>query len=123
MTFAEQGKDMPLSSRSVDIACCHKAVSSVPRAKHTKGKHPSQASSFGTTEEIVWKSYKVLIRDAYIGSTRLYRTFSYYPIKIGDHVTIGEGTIVQAATIGSFVTIGKNCVIVSLLHGAMMTEV
>ncbi|KAG9320130.1 hypothetical protein KVV02_007043 [Mortierella alpina] len=38
-------------------------------------------------------------------------TFSYYPIKIGDHVTIGEGTIVQAATIGSFVTIGKNCVI------------
>ena len=42
-----------------------------------------------------------------------YRVFSYYPIKIGDHVTIGEGSIVQAATIGSFVTIGKNCVIVS----------
>ncbi|KAF9306170.1 hypothetical protein BGZ74_007372 [Mortierella antarctica] len=37
--------------------------------------------------------------------------FSYYPMKIGDHVTIGEGTIVQAATIGSFVKIGKNCVI------------
>lgn len=33
-------------------------------------------------------------------------------MKIGDHVTIGEGTIVQAATIGSFVKIGKNCVIV-----------
>ncbi|KAF9212252.1 Dynactin subunit 5 [Podila verticillata] len=32
-------------------------------------------------------------------------------MKIGDHVTIGEGTIVQAATIGSFVKIGKNCVI------------
>ncbi|KAF8945225.1 hypothetical protein BGZ52_009861, partial [Haplosporangium bisporale] len=39
------------------------------------------------------------------------RVFSYYPMKIGDHVTIGEGTIVQAATIGSFVKIGKNCVI------------
>lgn len=38
--------------------------------------------------------------------------FSYYPMKIGDHVTIGEGSIVQAATIGSYVTIGKNCVIV-----------
>ncbi|KAJ2959783.1 hypothetical protein NQZ79_g4755 [Umbelopsis isabellina] len=37
--------------------------------------------------------------------------FSYYPMKIGDHVTIGEGSIVQAATIGSYVTIGKNCVI------------
>lgn len=34
-------------------------------------------------------------------------------MKIGDHVIIGEGTIVQAATIGSFVSIGKNCVIVS----------
>jgi len=44
--------------------------------------------------------------------------FSYYPMKIGDHVTIGEGTIVQAATIGSFVSIGKNCVIVSLSFNA-----
>ena len=34
-------------------------------------------------------------------------------MKIGDHVTIGEGSIVEAATIGSFVHIGKNCVIVS----------
>src|SRR4051812_16303041 len=33
-------------------------------------------------------------------------------MKIGDHVTIGENTIVEAATIGSFVHIGKNCVIV-----------
>lgn len=41
------------------------------------------------------------------------RSFSYYPMKIGDHVTIGEGTIVQAASIGSYVHIGKNCVIVS----------
>jgi dynactin 5 len=32
-------------------------------------------------------------------------------MKIGDHVTIGEGSIVEAATIGSFVHIGKNCVI------------
>lgn len=38
-------------------------------------------------------------------------TFSYYPMKIGDHVSIGEGSIVEAATIGSFVHIGKNCVI------------
>ncbi|OLL23188.1 Dynactin subunit 5 [Neolecta irregularis DAH-3] len=37
--------------------------------------------------------------------------FSYYPMKIGDHVHIGQGSTVEAATIGSFVKIGKNCVI------------
>ncbi|KAJ2400738.1 hypothetical protein GGI23_001850 [Coemansia sp. RSA 2559] len=37
--------------------------------------------------------------------------FSYYPLKIGDHVDIGENTIVEAASIGSFVKIGKNCII------------
>ncbi|RKP10323.1 trimeric LpxA-like protein [Thamnocephalis sphaerospora] len=43
---------------------------------------------------------------------KVYRgAFNYYPIKIGDHVVIGEGTIVEAASIGSFVYIGKNCVI------------
>jgi serine acetyltransferase len=33
-------------------------------------------------------------------------------MKIGDHVHIGAGTVVEAATIGNHVEIGKNCVIV-----------
>lgn len=37
---------------------------------------------------------------------------NYYPVKIGDFVTIGAGSIVEAAVIGNFVEIGKNCVIV-----------
>lgn len=41
--------------------------------------------------------------------------FNYYPMKIGDHVHIGSGSVVEAATIGNHVEIGKNCVIVSLL--------
>ncbi|KAG9074324.1 hypothetical protein FS749_014134 [Ceratobasidium sp. UAMH 11750] len=32
-------------------------------------------------------------------------------MKIGDHVHIGAGTVVEAATIGNHVEIGKNCVI------------
>ena len=40
-------------------------------------------------------------------------------MKIGDHVTIGEGSIVEAATIGSFVHIGKNCVIVRIYYYKM----
>jgi len=37
--------------------------------------------------------------------------FSYYPMKIGDHVSIGTNSIVEAAQIGSMVEIGKNCII------------
>ncbi|KAG0635604.1 trimeric LpxA-like protein [Tuber brumale] len=41
----------------------------------------------------------------------LCRTFSYYPMKIGDHVFVGEGSVVEAALIGSYVHIAKDCVI------------
>ncbi|KAG5519689.1 hypothetical protein PMAC_001845 [Pneumocystis sp. 'macacae'] len=37
--------------------------------------------------------------------------FSYYPLKIGDFVQIGEGSMIEAASIGSYVKIGKQCVI------------
>ncbi|KAH8147524.1 uncharacterized protein LAJ45_08351 [Morchella importuna] len=37
--------------------------------------------------------------------------YSYYPMKIGDHVFVGEGSVVEAALIGSYVHISKDCVI------------
>ena len=40
------------------------------------------------------------------------RMFSYYPMKLGDLVTIGAGSVVEAATIGNGVEIGKGCIIV-----------
>ncbi|KDN41781.1 dynactin, subunit p25 [Tilletiaria anomala UBC 951] len=44
-----------------------------------------------------------------------YRTlkgvFSYYTLKLGDHVRIGPGSVVQAGVIGSNVDIGKDCII------------
>lgn len=36
---------------------------------------------------------------------------AFLPMSIGDHVFIGEDTVVNAASIGSYVFIGKNCVI------------
>lgn len=39
---------------------------------------------------------------------------AFFPLHIGDHVFIGEGSIVNAAVVGSYVYIGKNCVIVSI---------
>ncbi|KAI9136433.1 trimeric LpxA-like protein [Paraphysoderma sedebokerense] len=53
-------------------------------------------------------SQKSVIRPPY----KTYKgQFTYYPMKIGDHVYIGPSSIVQAASIGSYVHIGKNCVI------------
>lgn len=38
-----------------------------------------------------------------------------YNVKIGDYVEIGNESVVEAVSIGSFVRIGKRCVIVSLV--------
>jgi dynactin-5 len=34
---------------------------------------------------------------------------------MGDHVFVGERSVVSAAVVGSYVYIGKNCVIVSII--------
>jgi len=36
---------------------------------------------------------------------------AFFPLHIGDHVMIGEGTVVNAAQVGSYVNIGRNVVI------------
>ena len=40
---------------------------------------------------------------------------AFFPLHIGDHVFVGEDSVINAAQIGSYVHIGKNCVIVSKL--------
>jgi dynactin-5 len=42
------------------------------------------------------------------------RTFSFYPVKLGDYVTIGAGSVVEAASVGNMVQIGRDCVVGSL---------
>lgn len=41
---------------------------------------------------------------------------AYFALNIGDHVYIGEKTVVNAGIIGSYVYIGKNCVIGRRCH-------
>ncbi|WEW59148.1 hypothetical protein PRK78_004617 [Emydomyces testavorans] len=44
--------------------------------------------------------------------SRLHRgVHSYYPLKIGDHVFIGERSVIEAATIGNHVHVGKDAVV------------
>lgn len=40
---------------------------------------------------------------------------AFFPLHIGDHVFIGENSVISAASIGSYVYIGKNVVIVRKL--------
>jgi carbonic anhydrase/acetyltransferase-like protein (isoleucine patch superfamily) len=37
---------------------------------------------------------------------------AFFPLQIGDHVFIGEGSIINAAVVNSYVYIGKDVVIV-----------
>lgn len=38
-------------------------------------------------------------------------TITYTPLKIGDHVFIGESSVIEASSIGDHVVIGKGCVV------------
>lgn len=40
--------------------------------------------------------------------------FNYYPMKIGNQVRIGSGSLVESASLGNGVSIGRDCIIVSL---------
>lgn len=37
--------------------------------------------------------------------------YAFFGMQIGDHVFIGENSVINASSVGSFVHIGKNCVI------------
>ncbi|KAL5612166.1 hypothetical protein BROUX41_000290 [Berkeleyomyces rouxiae] len=40
--------------------------------------------------------------------------FSYVPLRLGDHVFVGQGSVIEAAVVGSHVHIGSNVVIGTL---------
>ncbi|KAE8146366.1 trimeric LpxA-like protein [Aspergillus avenaceus] len=47
--------------------------------------------------------------------SRLHRgVHSFYPLKIGDHVFVGERAVVEAASVGNHVHVGKDAVIGSM---------
>ncbi|XP_003739899.1 dynactin subunit 5 [Galendromus occidentalis] len=53
-------------------------------------------------------SKHVVIRPPY---KKISKGLTFFPQQIGDHVFIGEGSVISAQSIGSYVHIGKNCVI------------
>lgn len=61
----------------------------------------------------IYKGYPptTILETSTIGILMFDSTFSHYPLKIGDHVFIGQRSVVEAALIGSNVHIAADCVI------------
>lgn len=77
----------------------------------------SSSGSSGTapasTTAVAIGRYCFLARGALLRPPgRMYKgTFTYMPLRMGDHVFVGQSTVVQAATVGSHVHIGRDCTI------------
>lgn len=43
---------------------------------------------------------------------RMYKgAYTYMPLRLGDHVFVGQDSVVQAATVGNHVRIGRDCMV------------
>lgn len=84
------------------------APSSDPQQQQQHINTPSIAINIGRYSYI---SKQAILRPP----SRLHRgVHSFFPLKIGDHVFVGERAVIEAATIGNHVHIGKEAVIGSM---------
>lgn len=84
-------------------------VRTVPPSTQSSG---GSAAPTNTTAVAIGRycflSHSVLLRPP----GRIYKgVFTYMPLRLGDHVFIGQGSVIQAASVGNHVSIGKGCVI------------
>ncbi|TQS33463.1 hypothetical protein Golomagni_06192, partial [Golovinomyces magnicellulatus] len=79
------------------------------RTAPSSSSSSSSAPASGTAVAIgryCFLSRRVLLRPP----GRQYKgAFTYMPLRLGDHVFIGQGTVVQAASVGNHVSIGSGC--------------
>ncbi|GKZ18831.1 hypothetical protein AbraIFM66951_009535 [Aspergillus brasiliensis] len=75
------------------------------------GNAPNSPSVAITVGRYSYISRQAILRPP----SRLHRgVYSFYPLKIGDHVFVGERAVVEAATVGNHVHIGKDAVVGSM---------
>lgn len=84
-------------------------VRNAPPSSSTTTKTPAPAS----TTAVAIGRYCFLSRDVHLRPPgRLYKgVFTHMPLRLGDHVFVGQGSVVQAATVGSHVHIGSRCAV------------
>lgn len=87
---------------------------------HANDEHGSNATAASSTSTNVPPSVAITVgRYTYVSRaailrppSRLHRGIhSYYPLKIGDHVYVGERSVVEAAQVGNHVHIGNDVVV------------
>ncbi|KAK7206156.1 dynactin subunit p25 [Myxozyma melibiosi] len=74
-------------------------------------QRPSNSGSSSASINVgryVFLDKAVLVRPPF----KIYKgAITYYPMNIGNYVSVGSGTVLQSASIGSYVSIGKNCIV------------
>ncbi|KAG6012876.1 hypothetical protein E4U43_007602 [Claviceps pusilla] len=74
----------------------------------TSGAAASPASTAVAIGRYCFLSRGVLLRPP----GRLYKgSYTYMPLRLGDHVFVGQNSVVQAATVGNHVRIGRDCMV------------
>ncbi|KAL3479186.1 trimeric LpxA-like protein [Aspergillus californicus] len=84
-----------------------------PNPDPTTNPTPNPNPTNTNTIAISIGRYSYISRSAILHPpSRLHRgTLSYFPLKIGDHVFIGERAVVEAASVGNHVHVGQEAVI------------
>ncbi|KAL3466688.1 trimeric LpxA-like protein [Aspergillus heterothallicus] len=90
------------------------SASSTPDSK--SDSKAAAGGGAGNSIAITIGRYSYISRSAILRPpSRLHRgVHSYFPLKIGDHVFVGERSVVEAASVGNHVHIGKDAVIGSM---------
>ncbi|PYI10432.1 trimeric LpxA-like protein [Aspergillus sclerotiicarbonarius CBS 121057] len=85
-------------------------------ASSTDPQQAAAATPNSPSVAITVGRYSYISRQAILRPpSRLHRgVYSFYPLKIGDHVFVGERAVVEAATVGNHVHIGKDAVVGSM---------
>ncbi|RAH85244.1 trimeric LpxA-like protein [Aspergillus japonicus CBS 114.51] len=102
------------SSSSSASSASHKPT---PSTSSTSGAASASASQTQTPSvAITIGRYSYIARQAILRPpSRLHRgVYAFYPLKIGDHVFVGERAVVEAASVGNHVHIGRDAVVGSM---------
>lgn len=97
----------------------------------TSEQAPAQKQATGTSVSIgryTFVSHGAILRPPH----RVYKgALSFHPLKIGEHTFIGDGAVVEAASVGDHVVVGKGAVVgnmailkdwVKVLEGAVVPD-